>query len=268
MTSRTWTRLLGAAALAGLLAPGGGLGQERETRPPGEDRSGPGMVLDGNGGWRAPTPADALRALRGDPEVLPLGTNRAAPALAVLRQELKPHPAAELDGLANALADLILASDPEDMTEEYYVQRDAFAVLRSAARGGRGTPHPGSFDALVRIYETLATEALAGGKTDPVAELARRRPGGSSRLWNALGTIFQADRAGRGADYLLALVAASEPPDPDRDNWYEFPHSLWCTAASIVRSGAGAPPEENPRRAELPDLATDDDMFYELCRRH
>ena len=95
-----------------------------------------------------------------------------------------------------------------------------------------------------------------------------RRPGASSRLRRALAIIFQSDRAGRGGDYLLAIIAANEPPDPHRDNWYEFPHSLWCDAADIVRFGVGAPPEENPRRAELPDGALDDERFYQLCNRH
>ena len=267
MTPITSTKMLGATALALLLAPGGGLGQEREDRPPGERRLGPGMVLDEDGGWRPPTLADALGALRGDPDVaLPVGVQRFDPALAVLRQEYGPRPAAELNELANALADLILASDPEDMTEEYYAQSEAFSVLSTAARGGRGPPHPESFDALVRVYETIVAEALAGGGTDPVAELTRRGPGGSLRLRGALRSIFQADRAGPGADYLLAVIAASEPPK--LEDWYRLPQSLWCEAADIIRSGAGAPPEENPRRGELPDIALDDDMFYQLCRRH
>ncbi|WP_420442073.1 hypothetical protein [Candidatus Palauibacter sp.] len=269
MKTRTWTRMLGAAALAVLLAPGGGLGQEREDRPPSVAGYVKGMVLDGAGGWRAPTPADALRALRGDPDVLPhLDGDLGSTALTVLRQELESRPAAELDALANTLADLILASEDSDIvSEEYGFQRNIFSVLAYAARAdGRGTPHPGSFDALVRVYETIAAEALAGGGTDPVAEIARRRPGDSWRVRGALRSIFRADRAGRGADYLLAVVAASEPPK--LKDWPAFPHSLWCDAADIIRAGAGAPPEENPRRADLPDSVLDDEMFYQLCRRH
>ena len=268
MMSKMWTRMPGVVALAALLAAGGGVGQEPETRPPWEGPGpGPGMVLDGDGGWRPPTAADALGALRGDPGVpLPFGVQRFEPAVAVLRQEYEPRPAAELDALANRLADLILASDePEDMTEEYYFERDAFRVLRSAARSGRGMPHAGSFEALVRIYETSVAEALAGGGTDPVAELRRRRPGGYSRLSWALRSIFSADRLGRGADYLLAVVAASEPPK--LEDWRTGWQSLWCTAAGIVRA-YGLPPEENPRRAELPDSALDDEMFFQLCKLH
>ena len=271
MTSRTWTRMLGAVALLALLAPGGVMGQEREDRPPSAAGYVRGMVLDGAGGWRAPTPADALRALRGDPDVLPhLDGDLGSPAITVLRQELESRPAAELDELAHALADLILTSEDPDITsEEYGLQRDIFSVLAYAARtSGRGTPHPGSFDALVRVYETLVAEALAGGGTDPVAEITRRRPGGSLRVWGALRSIFRADRDGRGADYLLAVIAASKPPERETGDWHPSPDSLWCVAASIVRSGAGAPPEENPRRGELPDIALDDDMFYQLCGLH
>ena len=149
MTTRTWTGMLGAAALAALLAPGGTTAQEPEYRPSGR-QLGPGMVLDEDGGWRPPTPADALRALR-DPSILVPGVQRLDPAEVVLQQEYGPHPAAELDALANALADRILASEnPEDMTDEYRIQRDIFSTLATAARGGRFTPHPGSFDALVR----------------------------------------------------------------------------------------------------------------------
>ena len=265
--------MLGAAALAAALAPGGGWGQEPETRPPLEGwtgpRRGPGMVLDEKGGWRPPTPADALAVFRGEPGVrLPIGWDRGDPALAVLRQEYEFRPAAELDALANALADLILASDsePEHMSDEYYLQRDAFKTLRWAVWSGRGTPHPGSFDALVRVYETLAARALAGGGTDPIVELRRERPGGLLRVSSALWSIFSADMRGRGADYLLAIVAAAEPPNPE--DWPNQWQTLWCDAAHIVRLGTGLPPEENPRRAELPDLALDDEMFYQLCNRH
>ena len=267
MISKTWTGMPGVVALAALLTPGGTMAQEPEYRPSGQ--LGPGMVLDEDGGWRPPSLADALGALRGDPDVvLPVGVKRFDPARVVLRQEYGPRPAAELDELANALADRILAyENPEDMTDEYHIQSDIFRTLAAAASGGRFTPHPGSFDALVRIYETLVGRALSGGGTDPVEELERRSgPSGDARLWSALSRIFQADEAGRGADYVLAVLAASEPPK--LEDWRGLPSSLWCAAAKIVRDGGGLPPEENPRRAELPDSALDDEMFYQLCRRH
>ncbi|WP_420441995.1 hypothetical protein [Candidatus Palauibacter sp.] len=269
MKTRTWTRMLGAAALAVLLAPGGGLGQEREDRPPSVAGYVKGMVLDGAGGWRAPTPADALRALRGDPDVLPhLDGDLGSTALTVLRQELESRPAAELDALANTLADLILASEDSDIvSEEYGFQRNIFSVLAYAARAdGRGTPHPGSFDALVRIYETAVAKALADGGTDPVKELKRRRgPSGFAVLTRALRSILNADRTGRGADYVLAVVDASEPPDLE-DTWPTRPGSLWCEAAHIMRFNTGR--GDHPRKGELPALALDDEMFYQLCGYH
>ena len=133
MTPRRWTWMPGVVALAALLAPDGGAGQEPETRPPWRNQLG--MVLDGDGGRRPPTPAEALGALRGDPGVaLPTGAQRFYPAVAVLRQEYESRPAAELDELANGVADLILASDdPEYGTEEYYLEDDA--VLGAQAGG-------------------------------------------------------------------------------------------------------------------------------------
>ena len=270
MTWRTWTRMPGAAALAALLAAGAVAGQEPETGRPWEGRMGGGLVLDEDGGWRPPTPADALGILRRDPNAprIGAGVRRDGPAMAVLRQEYEYRPAAELDGLANAMADLLLSLEsPEHMTEEYRLQGDILGTLAAAARGGDHTPHPGSFDALVRIYETIVAEALASGGTDPVEELVRRsgRGRGTLRLRRALRSIFNADRAGRGADYLLAVIAASDPPTGDR--WPRLPASLWCEAANIVRS-SWSPPQENPRRADLPDLALDDEWFYQRCGYH
>lgn len=270
----TWNMAVGALILAALLAPHGGVAQERESRLPREILLGLGPVLDEDGERRLPTPADALRAFW-QTEILPregaelASSARTYPAIAVLRQEFERHPTVELDALANALADSILAYEaPENMTEEYRLQGDIFSTLRAAASGGGyGIPHSGSFDALVRIYETIVATALADGGTDPVEELNRRNgPGGTVQLRRALRSIFWADMEGRGADYVLAVVAASEPPDLE-DTWPIRPGSLWCEAANIVRYGDG-PTEENPRRNELPPLALDDEAFYQLCGYH
>ncbi|WP_420635315.1 hypothetical protein [Candidatus Palauibacter sp.] len=275
MRTRTRNRVWGGVVLTALLAPSGSVAQEQER--PQETLIGPGLVLDEDGERRLPTPADALRAFW-QTEILPHPSGelpygaRTYPAIAVLRQEFERHPAVELDAVANALADSILAYEvAEDMTEEYYLQGDIFSTLTSAARAGRdgdGTPHAGSFDALVRIYETVVARELADGGTDPVEALRRRgRPGGHwLQLKNALRSIFQADMEGRGADYVLAVVAASEPPNIE-DVWPMRPGSLWCEAADIVRFGDG-PTEENPRRGELPPLALDDERFYQLCGYH
>ena len=271
MRATTRNGALGALILAALAAPGEGVAQDRE-RP---RVAGPGLVLDEGGEPRTPTPADALRAFW-RPEMLPHPGEglrrphgaRREPALAVLGQVYGRHPAVELDALANALADSILALDvPEDMSEEYYLQSDIFSTLSWAADGEEdGTPHAGSFDALVRIYETLAARALADGGADPVTELRRSGgPSGHSQLKSALRWIFGADRTGRGADYLLAVVAASEPPDME-DVWPIRRGSLWCEAANIVRQNYGL--GDHPRKGELPPLALDDEMFYQLCVYH
>ncbi|MCZ0936430.1 MAG: hypothetical protein OXJ54_14750 [Gemmatimonadetes bacterium] len=252
--------------LVALLSPGEVVAQERER--PKEILLGPGMVLDEDGGWRLPTPADALRAFW-EPSILPHPENWAArtePAIAVLRQEYERRSTVELDALANALADSILASD---MTEEYRLQDDIFWTLRLAAIGDAdrdGAPHTGSFDALVRIYETIVAQALADGGTDPVEELERSRgPSGDWQLTSALQAIFSADRTGRGADYVLAVVAANEPPNIE-DVWPMRLGSLWCEAADIVRQNSGR--GDHPRKGELPPLAQDDEMFYQLCGYH
>ena len=269
MMSRQASKALGAIVFTALLTPSKGVTQERQSIPE-EVLVGPGLVLDEDGNERWPTPDDALRALR-DPSILPPGVTRLGPAGSVLGQEYERRRPTELDALANALADVILTSEGFDMTDdrdEYDLQRGILSTLGSAASGGeRGTPHPGSFDALIRVYETLVAEALADGGTDPVEELERRKgPGYGWRLKSALRWIFLADMVGRGANYVLAVVAATEPPNLE-ETWPMRPGSLWCEAADIVRFGDG-PTEENPRRGELPAAALDDEAFYQLCGYH
>ena len=269
----TWTGAVWGITLTAILAPSGGIAQERNPGVPQEILTGRGIVLDEDGNERWPTPTDALRAFW-EPSILPHPENWAArsqPAIAVLRQEYERHPTEELDALANALADSVLAYEtPEDMTEEYDLQRDIFWTLEAAASAGGngdGTPHAASLDALVRIYETVVAKALADGRTDPVDELQRSGgPGGHWQLKSALRSIFRADMEGRGADYVLAVVAATEPPNLE-ETWPMRPGSLWCEAVDIVRFGDG-PTEENPRRGELPAAALDDEAFYQLCGYH
>ncbi len=270
----TWTGAVWGITLTAILAPSGGIAQERDPGVPQEILTGRGIVLDEDGERRLPTPTDAIRAFW-DTGILPrVGGElafgaRTYPAIAVLRQEYERHPAVELDALANALADSILASEvPEDMNNEDYDREvDIFWTLSFAANpDGGGTPHAGSFDALVRIYETVVAGALADGGTDPVEELKRRGgPFGPFRLQEALWMIFAAERTGRGADYVLAVVAASEPPDLE-DTWPTRPGSLWCEAANIIRKNYGF--GDHPRKGELPTLALDDEAFYQLCGFH
>ena len=171
-----------------------------------------GMVLDG-GEWRYPTVEEALHVLTlGRGEWRPLRTQDVhRPITAILRQQLGHDPAADLNGLADALADMILA----DRSPEGRVRRNAARALRAAASPGSdygGTPHPKSFDALVRVYETRAAQVLAAsGGEDPFLE-AR----GSQRevLSLSLSDIYWADREGLGRDYVLELHERSSPP-PD-----------------------------------------------------
>lgn len=80
---------------------------------------------------------------------------------AILRQALGQDPAIDLDGLADALADMILA----DRSPEGRVRRNAAAALRWASSTTTtdygGTPHAKSLDALVRVYETRVAQVLA-----------------------------------------------------------------------------------------------------------
>ncbi len=120
----------------------------------------------------------------------------------------------------------------------------------------RGVPVPEAFGALVRIYETLAERALAGGGDDPFLEAARwdhahKRPDGhpttfvESRLYRALSHVFHADLApdGRGWRYALALFERSRPPcrkydgPPEPPDCMVGPGSAWCAAGSLLHEG-------------------------------
>ena len=108
----------------------------------------PGMLLEG-GEWRIPTDQEALHALTFErDEWEPLGRqNVDRPIAGILRQAFGPRPEAELDALADALADMILAD--ESMLGR--MRHKASMALGRAARPsdeGWGTPHRGSFRAL------------------------------------------------------------------------------------------------------------------------
>ena len=180
----------------------------------------PGMLLDGRQ-WRIPTDQEALQALTFERDEWDLldGQNVHRPIASILRQAFGPRPEAELDALANDLADRILA----DESMQGRVRRNAATALRAAARRGDpgwGTPHRGSVRALVRVYETLAAEALAGtGGNDPILEAARRwlPQDGWPRaryhlLTSALFDVLWSDPEGFGRDYVLDLIGRNEPP--------------------------------------------------------
>ena len=150
------SRALMLALCAALLAPFATAAQNKPSRIGRAN----GMVADESGGQRFPTPADAMQVLREE------WTGRSAQA--VLRQEFESRPQAELDALANELADILLAGNPGLGSDADRLQSAAGSALLASAKRGKwwvgplerweapppGTPHAGSFDALVRVYET------------------------------------------------------------------------------------------------------------------
>ena len=281
-TSRI-SRLLKLALCAALLAPSAGTAQNKPSR---QSRAN-GMVADETGGWRFPTPADALQVLRLE--------RKGHSAEAVLRQEFESRPQAELDALANELADILLAGNPEFGSDAEKIQRAAASALVLSAKRAKwwssgldrwekddeaspGTPLAGAFDALVRVYETRAARALANGGTDPLQEAYREGrpigPGpGYTNLIAALGDIYWADPPGIGGDYLLALLETAEPPEPpgprDYDAHLQFAigpvKGLWCQAARILRGDSSFAPLPGGRLSELPAIARDDESFLARC---
>ena len=269
--SRLW-RLSILVLLAAVLAPSASTAQNERSR------LGPnGMVLDEDGGWRFPTSADALNLLR---EEL-VGRS----AQSVLRQEFEFRPRSELDALADSLADILLAGDPEYGSQAYEIQRAAASALLTSATGVKwwiaalsewsedipGTPHAGAFDALVRVYETRAARALADGGTDPFKEAYKMGSGGPgpgySYLNEALSNVYWADPAGRGGDYLLSLLETAEPPEPEDYDDYLPTHGLWCQAAHMLRGDDWFAPLPGGRLSELPAIARNGESFLARCKR-
>ena len=271
------TMLYGALAMAALLWPSGAEAQEvRLTRADGRVRA------DG-GGWRAPTPADALRVLRED-----LGVRSPYQvATAVLRQVHEPRPPEELDALADALAEILegrapsFLRAPDDRYAKMYEQAHS-SLFAAAMRDPEvpGTPHDGSFAALVRVYETLAARALENGGTDPFEETYRADRRLSSpeyrQLSEALRSITFARPDTEGRDYLLALLEAAEPPVPYTHNGHV--PSVWCEAGKMLRPPSRVrlhphgrveevlvDPTQAGRMSELPKIVRDPREFLARC---
>lgn len=228
------------------------------------------------------TVEDVLRRFAGeDFETLYRAGNDAG---SLLRQVHGPVTAAEIAALIEGLVEIALAPGAYG-----HGPRQAGSALRHAAwRPGvyvdgwgylsdlpdspdslrlRGVPVPEAFDALVRIYETLAARALADGGDDPFLEAARRdhkrrRPDGrwttfeESRLRRSLSNVFHAGLApdGRGWRYALALFERSRPPCKERDGTPEPPDctvgpgSGWCAAGKLLHEETlgGARPWPGP----------------------
>ena len=217
----------------------------RPLSPPG--RPAAGMLHDGDA-WRNPTVDEALRLLgmerEGEAWTLLYGQNVHRPAVAILRQELEARSEADLKEFANRLADVILA----DTTRLGRARSNANSALWGAARADysyEGTPHRGSFDELVRVYETTAALVLAEtGGTDPFLEAAR-----SDKRYDNLNLlrVYFGDPQGRGRDYVLGVQQGSARPPPcilparrDDEPWPEFCEknypwqTTWCSAGRVL----------------------------------
>ena len=268
------TMLSGALALAALLWPFGAEGQEVWLIHP------DGRVRADDGGWRAATPADALRVLRED-----LGVRRPSRvAEAVLRQVHELRPLGELDALAGALAEILVATAAEDRNSKVYEEAQG-ALFAAAMRDPEapGMPHDGSFEAMVRVYETLAVRALADGGTDPFEEMYRAAGRRSStpeysQLRNTLRSLYSVRPDTEGGDYLLAVFEAAEPPEPYTHNGHVA--SVWCEAGHLLRPPSRVrqlpdgrleevpvDPTEPGRMSELPEIARDPREFLSRCNR-
>ncbi len=171
----------------------------------------------------------------------------------------------ELERLASDLAEIILTTNPAD---EDRIATDARMALLFAALQydeGWGTPYAGAYDQLVRVYETLVARALENGGTDPFKEMYRldeAEPGGRPRyaqLSMVLRSIFAADPERRGADYVVALIEASEPPESGE---YNAPApTLWCKAANaLYQFGDG-------RLTLMREVAGDEKFILSRCNK-
>ena len=200
-------------------------------------------------------------------------------ALNLLRQvngrgEPVPRTAAEIRTLVEGLVEIALASCDDNRctgpaqarwalvsaTWRSGVYVDGLAAVSAGdgyltADDVRGEPVLEAFDALVRIYETLAARALANGGDDPFMEAAWRYhearvrdPNGPrttaehSQLYGSLRDVFDADPApgGRGWAYALALFERSKPPckegdgSPGPPECATGPGSAWCAAGDLL----------------------------------
>lgn len=190
-------------------------------------------------------------------------------AASLLRQVHGPMTTEEIGALIEGLVEMALASkacanylcsaaDAVGSALRFAVWRPGTYVDASGyldADDLLGVPLPEAFDALVRIYETLAARALAEGGDDPFLEAARRdhahrTPDGfqttfeHTRLDGALRHVFSADMApgGRGWAYVLALFERSKPPCREGEGPPDCATgrlgSAWCAAGFHLHENA------------------------------
>lgn len=149
-----------------------------------------GTVYIGGTGVRL-SEEDALRLLAEDLPTIDV----TLPIVAILRQQAGSRPEAELDALAETVADFIIA----DTTRRGLVRENAgMALFGALSSNGPGIRHRGSWDALVRAYETVAAQ----GVLEPLE-------------WGlvTLSDIYLADET-RGLIYVQRVFDTSVPP-PD-----------------------------------------------------
>ena len=225
-----------------------------------------GMVQDEEGGWRLPTPAEALEAVR------LRESDQVELIVPMLRQLHQRRTSAELDAFADSLVAMMLADESElGKLREY-----GYAALRMAgapARAGdAGTAYTGAVDAVVRVYETRARWALEAGGDDPFRELFRRVQIGESQRWEvralsgALGDVLlMEDSAYRGPHYVLALFEGSDPPDVNRSRDDPTDRgSTWCEAGFLLYVVAPTLPDVRDAawRTRVPNRQRD---YERLC---
>ena len=235
-----------------------------------------------------PTAADVLQMFDGGKDL-----NRARNEAGNLLRQVKrrgesvPRIEEEIRTLIEGLVEIALAPSAPAATEA------RFALVTAAWQPGvyvdglgynddvRGVPVPGAFDALVRIYETLAARALANGGDDPFMEAAwrdheARAPDGRSTtrekrdLQASLRSVFNTDPApgGRGWEYVLALFERSKPPCKEGDgppgppDCTEGPGSVWCAAGSLLHQNK----DDRVLQSVRPWPGPNQDLWERRCR--
>ena len=160
----------------------------------------------------------------------------------------------------------------------YDQAQDALFVAAMRDPEAPGTPHDGSFEAMVRVYETLAARALANGGTDPFEEAHRAGTNNYLQLKSALRSIYSVRPHTEGGDYLLELFEATEPPEPYTHN--DTVRLVWCEVGELLRPTSRVrqfpdgrleevpvDPTQPGRMSELPEIAQDPREFLSRCNR-
>ena len=220
------------------------------------------MLLDPDGGWREASIEEAFSLLEdGGPFEPYLGKQRSEKSLlSILRQVHRALPRGESDVVVERLVEMAL-----DFRLPRAVRGRAHSTLRFAAlqlenTNRPGLPAPGAFEALVRIYETLAAEALEGTDgDDPFIEGYMKYRAGTwpkeRDLVHVLAAVFWAEPVERGRAYVEEIYERHDPrPFPtileERRHWesavragtrpvplldlFLLKLSAWCRASRLL----------------------------------